>query len=69
MHVCVCLFVYYKKESVSFDSNNGKFTQKNDDCMGRVITLFDRKQCRIGSKILENVLGRYEKLHFVYRLV
>ena len=32
--VCVCLLM---KGSISFDSNNTKFTQKIDECSGRVM--------------------------------
>ena len=38
MYVCVCLFVCYKKGSVTFDPNNATFIQKIDNCMGPVIT-------------------------------
>ena len=66
LYLCMCLFVI-RKALVTFDPNNAKFTQKIDDCEGWVINLFDQKRCRIGWKKLENVLGHYEKLHFVYR--
>ena len=64
MYVCVwvCLFVCYKKGSITFDPNNTTFTQKIDDCMGRVINFIRRKTVTIW-----NVLSCYEKLHFVYR--
>ena len=37
MYVCICLFVWYKKGSITFDPNNTNFTQKIDDCTGEVI--------------------------------
>ena len=33
----MCLFVCYKKGSVTFDPNNAKFKQKINDRTGRVI--------------------------------
>ena len=35
MFVCMC--VCYKKGSVTLDPNKAKFTQKIDNCIGRVV--------------------------------
>ena len=61
------MFVCYKKSSVTFDPNNAKFTQKIDDCEGWVINFIQPKTVQNWLEKLENVLGHYEKLHFVYR--
>ena len=45
----VCLFVCFKKGSISFDPNNAKFTQKIDDCMGRVINFIRPKTMQISN--------------------
>ena len=61
--VFMYVFVCYKKSSVTFDPNNAKFTQKIDDCGGWVINFIRPKTVQNWLKILENVLGRCEKLH------
>ena len=43
----VCLFVCYKKGSITFDQNNVIFTQKIDDCMGWVINFIQQKTVQI----------------------
>ena len=51
----VYVFVGYKKGSITFDPNNATFTQKIDDCMGRVIDVIRPKKAQNW-----NVLGRYQ---------
>ena len=54
----MCVFVCYKKGYVTFYPNNATFTQQIDDCMGRVITLFDRKRCRFELCLVAGVRAK-----------
>ena len=61
LYVCMCLFVCYKKGPVTFDPNTATFTQKIDDCMGRVPNFIRPK-----TALIWNVLCCYEKQHLFY---
>ena len=57
VRVRACLFVCYKKESITFDQNNATFTQKIDDCMGQVINLIRLKMVQNYEKFITSVLN------------
>ena len=51
MYVCICLFVCYKKGFITFDPNNATFTQKIDDCTGRIMNFIRLKTVQVWNAL------------------